>query len=133
MLLKACSRCGNLIPYGRAYCEACEEVVKQRRAERAQKASKESNRRYNRGRDPRYQGFYNSKGWRTLSRKRIQVDGYRCVKCGAIATEVDHIIPIQTPEGWERRYDLGNLQSLCTRCHNAKHKRFTKRQIPDGS
>lgn len=39
-------------------------------------------------------------------------DGHRCQKCGAPATEVDHIV-----RGIE---DDGNLRALCTPCHRAK-------------
>jgi len=128
MLLKSCSKCGNLIPYGQKYCEACTKIVKTQRAERLVQSRRDSNRRYNKGRDPKYSAFYSSKAWRRLARQRIQDDGYRCAKCGAIATEVDHIEPVQTPAGWDRRYDYDNLQSLCVRCHNEKHKRFKKRK-----
>lgn len=127
MLLKSCGRCGRLIPYGRTYCADCQAQVDQYREEQRQKYSKERNRRYNKKRDPKYSQFYNSKEWRTLARTRLQADGYRCRECGAIAAEVDHIIPIQTPEGWERRLDYDNTQSLCTSCHNAKHDRFKPR------
>lgn len=128
MLLKACNRCGNLIPYGRTYCDKCAPIIEEVRAKRADRSRKESDRRYNAKRDPKYQGFYNSKGWRVLARKRIQGDGYKCVKCGKIATEVDHIKPIQTAEGWALRYDWNNLQSLCVDCHNKKHGRFKRRR-----
>lgn len=124
MLLKECRKCGKLIPYGRAYCEECGKLVEADRQKRAGQSRKESNRRYNAKRDPKYGAFYGGKAWRTLSAKRIQSDGYKCVKCGAWATEVDHIVPIQTREGWDRRYDWDNLQSLCARCHNEKHERF---------
>lgn len=127
MLLKACNRCGNLIPYGRAYCEACAPIVEAAKAERVVQSKRESDRRYNKRRDPKYGGFYRSGAWRRLARRRIQGDGYKCKICGKIATEVDHIVPIQTPEGWERRLDWGNLQSLCVDCHNKKHNRFKKR------
>lgn len=127
MLLKACGRCGNLIPYGSAYCIKCKPIVEAEREARRAEANKASQRRYNKTRDPKYLRFYRSVEWRTLSAKRLQGDGYRCVKCGAIATEVDHIKPIQTPEGWGLRYDYDNLQSLCVVCHNEKHNRFKKR------
>lgn len=96
------------------------------RAEREAKARKESNRRYNAKRDPKEGAFYRGKAWRRLSAARIQADGYKCVQCGKFATEVDHIVPIQTPAGWDRRYDWSNLQSLCKTCHNKKHHRFYK-------
>lgn len=128
MLLKACNRCGNLIPYGSAYCKECTPIVEAEREARLLEAKREGHKRYNKTRDPKYGRFYNSNEWRILSRKRIQDDGYRCVKCGKIATEVDHIKPIQTPEGWELRLDYDNTQSLCIECHNMKHDRFKKRK-----
>lgn len=126
MLLKECSRCKKLMPYGRPYCDECAPIVEAEREARKEKSRRESDRRYNRKRDPKYGSFYNSKDWRVLARVALQRDGYRCVKCQAIASEVDHIIPIQTGEGWEKRLDLDNLQSLCVRCHNEKHRRFQK-------
>ena len=127
MLLKSCKRCGNLIPYGRVYCTTCQPIVDAQREARRVENKRASDRRYNKTRDPKYGRFYKSAGWRTLSKKRLQDDGYKCVKCGEIASEVDHIIPIQTPEGWERRLDYDNTQSLCLECHNIKHNRFKKK------
>lgn len=127
MLLKSCNRCGLLIPYGGVYCGVCAPIVAEEREARRLEYNRASNRRYNQTRDPKYGRFYNSTEWRVLSRKRLQDDGYKCVKCGAIASEVDHIKAIQTPEGWELRLDIDNLQSLCGGCHNLKHKRFIKK------
>lgn len=124
MLLKSCSRCGKLIPYGKTRCESCEAIVQKIKEGARLESKRAADRVYNKKRDSKYGHFYNSKDWRTLARKRIQQDRYRCVKCGQIATEVDHIIPIQTPDGWNKRFDIDNLQSLCRGCHNAKHNRF---------
>lgn len=128
MLLKECKRCGRLIPYGAVYCKGCTPIVEKEREERRLEAKRKGDRRYNKTRDPKYIRFYNSAEWRILSRKRLQDDGYKCVKCGAFASEVDHIKPIQTPEGWELRLDYNNTQSLCVACHNKKHERFQKRK-----
>lgn len=128
MLLKSCNRCGKLIPYGVVYCAECGPIVEKLREERIRELRKESNRRYNKTRDPKYGRFYNSGEWRTLSAKRLQDDGYKCVKCGAIASEVDHIVPIQTPDGWQRRLDYTNTRSLCLDCHNLRHNRFKKKK-----
>lgn len=133
MLLKSCGRCGCLIPYGAVYCPTCEPIVRAEREARKAETMKEVNRRYNKTREPKYVRFYNSVEWRTLSRKRLQDDGYKCVKCGKIASEVDHIKAIQTPEGWELRLNLDNLQSLCIGCHNAKHDRFKKKRTRNTS
>ena len=128
MLLKACAKCGVLIPYGRKWCDKCTSSIENDNfLGRGRSSRLEAQKKYNKTRDPKYSQFYNSKAWRTLSRKRIQDDGYKCVKCGKIASEVDHIIPIQTPDGWERRFDFDNLQSLCVRCHNLKHGRMVPR------
>lgn len=128
MLLKACNRCGDLIPYGATYCTQCEPIVRaQREAVRAAN-KREADKRYNRGRDPRYGRFYNSGAWRTLSAAYMQRVGYRCEQCGKIGSEVHHKKPIQTDEGWERRLDMDNLELLCIDCHNKRHERFMKRK-----
>lgn len=128
MLLKSCNRCGNLIPYGSAYCSKCKPIVEAEREARLSKHKKESNKRYNKTRDPKYIRFYNSLDWRMLAAKRLQDDSYRCAMCGGIATEVDHIIEIQTPRGWELRLEYSNTRSLCHNCHNKRHNRFIKKK-----
>lgn len=128
MLQKTCSRCGRFVPYGVTYCETCAPVMERLIAERREQSKRASNRKYNKTRDPKYTRFYNSKEWRTLSLACLQRDNYKCRKCGKFASESDHIIPIQTPDGWERRLDIDNTQSLCLDCHNKKHNRFTKRK-----
>lgn len=128
MLLKSCNRCGTLIQYGAVYCTICKPIVEKEREARRLESNKASNIRYNKTRDPKYTRFYNSMDWRVLSRRKLQDDGYKCVKCGKIASEVDHIKPIQIPGGWELRLDIDNLQSLCIACHNEKHERFKKKR-----
>lgn len=127
MLLESCRRCGTLIPYGLKYCIVCLPIVQEEREARLQESRRANNRKYNKERDPKYSRFYNSIEWRTLSAKRLQDDGYRCQWCGKIATEVDHIVEIKSPEGWERRLDYTNTRSLCKDCHNKRHNRFIKR------
>ena len=127
MLLKSCGRCGNLIPYGAAYCSECTPIVQAEREARLQESKRRSNRAYNKDRDPKYSRFYNSALWRTLSARRLQDDGYRCVWCGGIATEVDHIVELRSPDGWDRRLDYDNLRSLCHACHDKRHGRFIKK------
>ena len=127
MLLKACNKCGNLIPYGAAYCSVCLPVVQAEREARLLEAKRKSDRIYNQNRDPKYVRFYSGIDWRTLSAKRLQDDNYKCVWCGRIATEVDHIVEIKTEEGWSKRLDYDNTRSLCHTCHNKRHGRFKKR------
>ncbi|MEY8366104.1 HNH endonuclease [Anaerovoracaceae bacterium 41-7] len=128
MILKSCGRCGNLMPYGATYCSLCKPLVEAEIELRKQTAQKESNRRYNRKRNPKYLIFYNSIEWRTLSAKYLQDQGYRCEVCGAIATQVHHMTPIQTDEGWEHRLEYDKLKALCVRCHNETHDRFQRKK-----
>ena len=128
MLLKPCGRCGNLIPYGATHCSTCLPIVQEEREARLREAKLKSNRKYNETRDPKYTRFYNSIEWRTLSAKRLADDGYQCVWCKRIATEVDHIEEIQTPEGWAKRLDYANTRSLCHACHDKRHGRFVKKK-----
>jgi 5-methylcytosine-specific restriction endonuclease McrA len=127
MLLKSCGRCGNLIPYGSTYCSKCLPIVEAEREARGRVSRLKSNKVYNKTRDPKYVRFYNSPEWRTLSAKRLQDDGYKCAWCKRIATEVDHIEEIKTPEGWARRLDYNNTRSLCHSCHDKRHGRFIKK------
>ena len=84
-------------------------------------------------RDRKLKAFYNSREWRTLSRKvYIKQNGMcqECLKNKKITTGtydkhgrfkrnvVDHIIPIKVD--WSRRLDESNLQVLCIPCHNRK-------------
>lgn len=127
MLLKQCNRCGNLIPYGSAYCSKCKLIIEAEREKRLAECRKENNKRYNKTRDPKYLRFYNSTDWKVLSARYMQDRGYRCEACGVIGSEVHHKKPIQTAEGWNRRLDYTNLELLCTRCHNDRHDRFKRR------
>ena len=128
MLLKSCARCGKLIPYGLSYCSECRPIVEAEREARRLESKRESDRRYNKTRDPKYVRFYNSVEWRTLSAKYTQDKGYRCERCGKFATQVHHKQAIQTPQGWDRRLDYNNLELLCTQCHNDRHNRFKKKK-----
>ena len=128
MILKQCNRCKALIPFGSVYCTTCKPIVEAEREKRRAESIKESNRRYNRTRDPKYTRFYNSVEWRRLSAKYAQDKQYKGERCPKFATEVHHIKPIQTPEGWDMRLDYTNLELLCLDCHNERHERFQRRK-----
>lgn len=61
-------------------------------------------------------------GWRKLRRLFLQSNPW-CARCGAPATDVDHIIP-RSAGGID---DWGNLQALCHACHSAKTGEQTPR------
>ena len=124
MLLKACARWGKFVPYPNTWCPACKPLAEKEREEQLSVRKKKRDADYNRKRDPKYTRFYSSTEWKRLSKAKLQDAGWLCEECGAVATEVHHVAPIQTEEGWERRLDWTNLKALCLRCHNAAHGRF---------
>ncbi|MGX4598954.1 HNH endonuclease [Faecalimicrobium sp. JNUCC 81] len=127
MITKLCSRCKEPVLYPKTYCDKCKDIVENEREEAKVKNSKRANRKYNNKRDPKYIKFYNSPDWKfKLAPKYMADKGYRCEECGAIASEVHHIKPIQTVEGWEQRLDYYNLKALCLDCHNKEHDRFKR-------
>lgn len=72
----------------------------------------------------RFRGSANARGydarWRKVAKLALQRDMYLC-PCGALATEVDHVLPIDTHP--HLRLSLDNLRSLCHSCHVRKTKR----------
>lgn len=120
MISKTCAKCGRLIAYGKRYCDSCRQAIDRDAPER----KRESDRRYNRKRNKEELRFYASKDWKLLSAGYMREKGWRCERCGGIATEVHHIVPIQSVEGWNRRLDYDNLEALCIKCHNDRHGRF---------
>ncbi|MEM9765209.1 MAG: HNH endonuclease [Pseudomonadota bacterium] len=63
--------------------------------------------------------------WRKIRARHLQKHPF-CVRCGAPATDVDHIIPRAIAP--ERRLDPTNLQSLCSTCHSSWKQREERRQ-----
>ncbi|KIQ70761.1 HNH endonuclease [Wenxinia marina] len=60
--------------------------------------------------------------WKALREAVKDRDGWACVLCGArTRLEVDHVKPVRD---WpELAWDMGNLQTLCCRCHSRKNPR----------
>lgn len=130
MIMKLCARCQKLIEAPNRYCDKCKVIVDKQVEQYKQK----SNNRYNQQRDKKYTQFYNSKAWRTLSKKYL-TKHYLCEECEKeakskkeytiqLAEEVHHKEAIQTETGWIRRLDESNLISLCHIHHDIAHKRF---------
>ena len=125
MLLKPCPMCGKLYPYGKPYCSACMPKYEANKA----KYKAENAKRYDeKRRGERETKFYKSKQWQRLASATVARRGYKCERCGNYATQVHHKIEIRTKEGWNRRFDVTNLEILCTSCHNKEHNRFLKKR-----
>lgn len=140
MYMKQCPRCKRLIPYGPTYCDECRPIVEAEMAEakerRAEQRAKKYNREYNKKRDPKYAAFYRTKAWKMTSKAKLQSIGYKCEAqlqgCGRVASEVHHIKPLKTPEGWEERLEWGNLMGVCIQCHNILDGKNFKRKNDEG-
>lgn len=99
MLYKLCRRCKKPITHPATYCSNCLPIIEEKR----QVLLRERENRYNKKRDPKYKTFYNSNDWKLLKDKKMMDEQYRCERCPKLATEVHHIKPIQTKEGWTLR------------------------------
>ena len=123
LLFKLCPRCKRLMPVGNgsSLCSECSE--KARLSRKRDRDYKREYRERAESEDPRFRSFYRSKEWTMTSRHYAQSVGYRCEECGGWGTDVHHVVPIQEPEGWKRRFDESNLKFLCVSCHNKEHGR----------
>lgn len=60
-----------------------------------------------------------SERWKALRLQALDRDEWACVECGTrYRLEVDHILPVRDRP--DLSYSLGNLQTLCGRCHARK-------------
>lgn len=80
--------------------------------------------------------FYKSSAWQSLRQQALERDHFECQACkreGKVYTDqhdqdkhkrldVDHKQEIYTRP--ELALELENLETLCVKCHNKKHKRF---------
>lgn len=69
-------------------------------------------------------GFYKGKRWQRVRDAVMRRDGYQCRDCrryGRItpAVTVHHIVHLEDDPSLA--YDMGNLISLCDKCHNRRH------------
>lgn len=135
-ILKQCPRCKRMMPYGPAYCKDCAPLAKAELEAIKERNAKKRAQQYNQRRNPQYLTFYRSKDWKRQSRAKLESVGYKCEArlsgCQTYAVEVHHKIPIQTPEGWDKRLEWENLEAVCTACHNGRHPEKLKRQQQEG-
>lgn len=129
MIIKLCAKCQKPIKYPDRFCTECNAIYLEEEAAN----EKIRNRRYYQTRDKKYLRFYQSPEWKLLKNKRMQDARYKCERCiekgrNRLATEVHHMKPIQTEEGWPLRLDYNNLKCVCLDCHNFYHKRFQKKK-----
>ena len=73
---------------------------------------------------------YKSAKWKKVRLKALKRDKYICQECKKYfkneeATVVHHIIEVW--EDLSKAYDINNLESLCTKCHNKRHPEKAKK------
>nr|WP_091480145.1 HNH endonuclease [Gracilibacillus orientalis] len=112
--LKPCGEISCGILTRETYCE----IHKKSAQEISQKI-------YRKSRDKNIDGFYKSYQWQRLRAVAYERDKglcQRCLKRGTLkrADVVHHIVEVLVD--WSRRFDLGNLESVCHACHNREHK-----------
>ena len=91
----------------------CADVAVSRN--RCRRHAREADRRHHQG---EHRKLYNSRRWAMARRKQI-VENPLCERCGAVAQEAHHVVPLR--EGGDP-YDLNGLASLCKPCHS-RHTR----------
>ena len=64
--------------------------------------------------------------WQQVRRAVLVRDGYRCYGCGALATQVDHLVP-KVQGGMDTAQ---NLVATCQRCHSTKTGREGQARRP---
>lgn len=64
--------------------------------------------------------FYGSTAWKKQRKYRLQMDNYRCARCGGVAVDVHHKIKLteENISNLEISMYLDNLESVCRECHN---------------
>ena len=77
----------------------------------------------------KYDDFYHSSQWRK-TRKAKLMEQPLCEVCLAQgkytnADLVHHIIELRSPNGWQHRLDLNNLESICYECHNKEDHSYS--------
>ena len=82
-----------------------------------------------------YLEYLNSEKWRSIKRKRIEIDGGRCVCCGSRGTtgnplEVHHLSYKNIYHAETRIYE--DLVTLCSICHKQIHNVMNRVTSPSG-
>ena len=80
--------------------------------------------RYKKG-NPEYDRYIHSTEWRSKADARLEMDSHVCQVCGGAATDVHHL----TYDRFSNE-DMGDLVSLCRRCHKKAEDIYDPAVIP---
>lgn len=77
----------------------------------------------------KYDDFYHSTQWRTTRKLKLMVQPLCevCLAQGRMthADMVHHKEELRSPNGWEKRLSMDNLESICYECHNKEEHRYS--------
>jgi 5-methylcytosine-specific restriction protein A len=64
--------------------------------------------------------FYNSYKWQKQRKYKLELENYRCNRCGGLAVDVHHKITLtnKNVNDFNISMNLDNLECLCRDCHN---------------
>jgi hypothetical protein len=124
MIVRPCHGCRSNLPPSelkRGLCPACSAAKNARR-------NAERNAAIKAGLEPQRK-VWDTARWRKTRATRIEMDGRACRGCGRTdRLTVHHIVPVREWQS-DSFYDLGNLVTLCLRCHaKAEAKLRAKRR-----
>ena len=69
--------------------------------------------------------IYRSSRWLKIRKIALARDSYLCRECKKPGNTVDHIVPIKHGGN---PWDLGNLQTMCAKCHDRKRQQESRRR-----
>lgn len=77
----------------------------------------------------KYNDFYHSKTWSDVRKQKLMQQPLCevCLREGTMtrADMVHHIIELRSPNGWEHRLSMDNLESICYEHHNKEEHRYS--------
>lgn len=76
--------------------------------------------------DLQYTKFYQSTAWRKMRSQVLIRDNNLCQMCLAKGIVNDKRLIVhhkkELKDDWDSRLDMGNLETVCTSCHNTLHR-----------
>ncbi len=76
--------------------------------------------------------FYDCRSWKRLRQTKLSLDPL-CQACSmngtiAVAVQAHHMVSIRTEQGWEERFNIKLLLSLCTPCHSVMESEIREQE-----
>lgn len=83
----------------------------------------------------RYRKYLQSDKWKSIAKRRMEIDGYRCCMCGCAGTTNNplsvHHLSYRSLYAEDKRI-FQDLETLCFCCHKQIHKAMERTTSADG-